>query len=86
MLGIFVTLLVSHYPIGWLNAIAPLNMKLISVTFLVAHLPMGWLNTVASLNMLDILDRSKVESTRMTVPVFWGVSFQKKSSFVGGYN
>ena len=34
--------------IGWLNAVALLNIKVIFVTFDVFHPPIGWLNAVAS--------------------------------------
>ena len=37
--------------IGWLNAVALLNIKVIFVTFDVFHPPIGWLNAVARLNI-----------------------------------
>jgi hypothetical protein len=38
---------VFQLPIGWLNALAPLNMLFMLVTAAVLQLPIGWLNTLA---------------------------------------
>ena len=46
----WVTAEVSQEPMGWLKALAMLNMLLMSVTAEVFQEPMGWLKAWASLN------------------------------------
>jgi hypothetical protein len=46
-----VTELVSQLPMGWLKALASLNISSMSVTELVSQSPMGWLNALAPLNI-----------------------------------
>ncbi len=43
-----VTLAVFHLLISWLNALASLNMVLMSVTAAVSQSPIDWLNALAS--------------------------------------
>ena len=51
--AMFVTLDVSHEPIGWLNALSLTNMVTMTVTLDVSHEPIGWLNVLAALKQLD---------------------------------